>query len=38
MSSEESVNMKDQMVHIFYEYSQQFLEAMCEVWPECPAL
>lgn len=33
-----SSNMKDQMVHIFFEYSKQFLEAMCEVWPECPSL
>ncbi len=33
-----SSDMKDQMVNIFFEYSKQFLEAMCEVWPECPSL
>lgn len=28
----------DQFVEIFYQYSKQFIEALCEVWPECKEL
>lgn len=31
-------NMVDHIVEVFFQYSQQFLEAMCEVWPECPEI
>ena len=31
-------SMVDQIVEIFYQYSKQFIEALCEVWPECPEL
>ena len=30
--------MVDQIAEIFYQYSKQFIEALCEVWPECPEL
>ena len=37
-SPESPQNMVDQIVEVFFQYSRQFIEALCEVWPECNEL
>jgi hypothetical protein len=42
MASQEAApqdgTMVDHIVQVFFQYSQQFIEALGEVWPECPEL